>query len=397
MMRQVRAKMNDWCREGAIFIGWNSMRFDEAMLRQAYYQSLLPVYQTNTNGNGRADLMRIAHVVSACVPNAIQVPIEGRCKRTFKLELIAEANGIRLDNAHEALADAEATLAVAQLLKQRAPQIWSVLVANARKAKVLQLIENNSVLLLSETFGGNPFNMIIAPISTSCSNPNEWAVFDLQFDPERLMIADDRVLRDAMNGNVKMIRRVSANAQPPLLSTEFAPADVRGGRLPMETYLQRAHKVRENRDFQHRISRLLAERYADQPPATYVEQRIYDGFPSREDEARLATFHRQEWPHRTDLIPSVEDERYRELGERTIATEQPQLLTAGQHARWEAWRRDRLLATGDLPWLTVADAAAELKGLSEAAPADQRQLLGEIKNFLRDLKAKSQSNEFKAC
>jgi exodeoxyribonuclease I len=97
MMRQVRAKMNDWSREGAVFIGWNSMRFDEGMLRQAYYQSLLPVYQTNTNGNGRADVMRMAQAVSACVPNAIQVPIEGKCKRTFKLELVAEANGIQLE------------------------------------------------------------------------------------------------------------------------------------------------------------------------------------------------------------------------------------------------------------------------------------------------------------
>jgi exodeoxyribonuclease I len=172
-MRQVRDKMSDWCREGAIFIGWNSMRFDEAMLRQAYYQSLLPVYQTNTNGNGRADLMRMAQVVAACVPNAIAVPMEGKCKRSFKLGLVAEANDIRLDNAHEALADAEATLAVAGLLKQRAPQIWRALVANARKAKILQLIESNPVLLLSETFGGSPFNMIVGPISASCSNTNE--------------------------------------------------------------------------------------------------------------------------------------------------------------------------------------------------------------------------------
>src|SRR5262249_44789724 len=127
--------------------------------------------------------------------------------------------------------------------------------------------------------------------------------------------------------------------------------------------------------------------YADQPPATYVEQRIYDGFPSNEDEATLATFHRQEWPHRIGLIPSIEDERYRELGERTIATEQPQLLTAGQRTRWVAWRGDRLLATGDVPWLTVADAVAELKELSDVAPANQRQALGEIKNFLSDLTA----------
>ena len=88
------------------------------------------------------------------------------------------------------------------------------------------------------------------------------------------MIADDGSLRDAIDGNIKKIRRVSANAQPPLLSTEFASPNIGAGRLPMEIYLERARKVRENCDFRHRISRLLAERYADQPPAIYVEQRI---------------------------------------------------------------------------------------------------------------------------
>ena len=332
--------------------------------------------------------MRMAQVVAACVPNAIAVPINGARKRTFKLELIAEANGIRLDNAHEALADARATLAVAQLLKQRAPQIWRALVATARKAKTQQLIENNPVLLLSETFGGSPFNMMVAPISVSCRNPNEWALFDLQFDPERLLIADDGTLRDAIDGNVKMIRRVWVNKQPPLLSTEFAPVNVQGGRLPMETYLERARKVRENWDFRQRISRLLAERYADEPPAIYVEQRIYDGFPSPDDEARLATFHRQEWPNRIDLIPSIEDARYRELGERAVATEQPQLLTCTQRMRWQAWRRERITAPGDSPWLTVARAMAGLDELAEAMLGEQGQQLSDIRNLLTSLEEK---------
>jgi exodeoxyribonuclease I len=331
--------------------------------------------------------------VAACVPNAIAVPIEGKCKRSFKLGLVAEANDIRLDNAHEALADAEATLALASLLKQRAPQIWRALVANARKAKILQLIESNPVLLLSETFGGAPFNMMVAPISVSCSNPNEWALFDLQFDPEQLLIADDGVLRDAIDGKVKMIRRVSVNAQPTLLTTEFTPANVRGGRLPMETYLERARKVRENWDFRHRTSRLLAERYADQRPASYVEQRIYDGFASRDDEAMLAAFHRQVWPHRIGLIPYIEDERYRELGERVIATEQPQSLTATQGTRWQRWREERLLATGDVPWLTLANAFAELEELSQAALGDGREQLSDIRHFLRSLEENLRSSE----
>src|SRR5258708_21964543 len=66
MMREIDAKMYEWSVGGAIFIGWNSMRFDEALLRQAYYQTLLPIYQTNTHCNGRADMMRMAQVASAC-------------------------------------------------------------------------------------------------------------------------------------------------------------------------------------------------------------------------------------------------------------------------------------------------------------------------------------------
>jgi exodeoxyribonuclease-1 len=145
--------------------------------------------------------------------------------------------------------------------------------------------------------------------------------------------------------------------------------------------------VRENCDFRHRISRLLAERYADQPPAIYVEQRIYDCFPSRDDEARLAAFHRHEWPVRIGVIPSIEDERYLELGERVIATEQPQLLTSTQRGQWQAWRRDRILATGKNPWLTVPDAMTELDELADSALVDQRQQHCEIRNFLTRLEA----------
>jgi exodeoxyribonuclease I len=129
MMRQVHAKMYEWSQGGAVFVGWNSMRFDETMLRQAYYQSLLPVYQTNTNGNGRADIMRMAQVVSACTLNTLAIPLQADGKRAFKLGLIAAANNVVLEHAHEALADTNATLGVAKLIKQRAPAMWDALIS----------------------------------------------------------------------------------------------------------------------------------------------------------------------------------------------------------------------------------------------------------------------------
>ena len=76
---------------------------------------MVPVYQTNTNGNGRADLMRMAQVVFACAPNVLAVPVAAEGKRAFKLGLMAAANNIDLDNAHDALADAAAALGIAKL------------------------------------------------------------------------------------------------------------------------------------------------------------------------------------------------------------------------------------------------------------------------------------------
>ena len=382
MMRQVRAKMNEWSDDGAIFVGWNSLRFDELMLRQAYYQTLLPVYQTNTNGNGRADVMRMIQVASACLPGCLNVPLDANGKLTFRLGLIAEANDVHLEHAHEALADTGATLGVARLLKHRAPAMWDTLIANARKSRPLRLIENNLVLVLSETFGGSHYTMVVTPIAVNLDNANEWAVFDLQFDPSNFLDANDDALSAAINGSVKSIRRLSVNAQPRLLPLEFTPENVLGGRLPNSTYQDRARLLREHSNFRQRIGRLLGDRYADQPAATHVEQRIYDGFPSHGDEARMATFHQKDWDDRVGIVPLIDDDRYRQLGHRLIAAECPQRLTDQQHQQWQAWRRERLFTIGDAPWLTIPRALEETEELSGTATAEQRQQLVIIKDFL---------------
>ena len=82
------------------------------------------------------------------------------------------------------------------------------------------------------------------PGVANADNANEWAFFDLRFDPEQLLDGSDELLRDAIDGNMKKIRRASLNAQPGLLPIVFTPENIRGGRLPTETYLKRADQVR---------------------------------------------------------------------------------------------------------------------------------------------------------
>ena len=384
MMRLVHAKMHRWSQGGAVFVGWNSMKFDEMLLRQAYYQTLLPVYQTNTNGNGRADMMRMAQVVFACAPNILAVPLTAEGKRAFKLGLMAAANHVALDNAHDALADTSATLGIARLIKQRAPALWDALMANARKSSPLRLLQNEPFMLLSEYFG-NPFNSIVTPLAANAGNANEVALFDLAFDPTPYLGAGDADLREAIDGTTRIIRRVSVNAQPGLLPVEYAPDNMQGGRQSNETYRARVQAIRAHPDFCRRISRLLAARYTDQVEPAHVEQRIYSGFASNADQTRMHSFHAQGWEDRIGIIQEIEDERYRQIAQRIVAVERPDLLTDTQRQRWVSWRRERFLTNEKVPWMTVASALEEFADLrQDATPAQQAQLAN-LERFLTGL------------
>jgi exonuclease I len=246
----------------------------------------------------------------------------------------------------------------------------------------VSLLKRNSSLLLSETFGGVPYNLIVSPIAANSTNANEWATFDLQFDPIPLLNADDAILRAAIDGEIKQIRRVSINAQPSLLPLDFVPNNIRGGRLSLAIYQARARAIDEHAGFRQRVARLLSDRYADRALPVYVEEKIYAGFPASTDEARMHDFHERCCSERPDIVEALEDGRFRELGKRVVATERPDLLSDQQSSRWQAWRRNRLLADGDVPWSTIATARAQIAELKQNSSSEQHQQLDEIERFL---------------
>ena len=192
-------------------------------------------------------------------------------------------------------------------------------------------------------------------------------------------------MREAIDGTTKVIRRVSINAQPGLLPLDHTPDDMRGGRQSLETYQARAQAIRGHAEFRRRISRLLAARHEDQVEPTHVEQRIYSGFASNADLARMHSFHAQDWEDRIGIIQEIEDERYRQIAQRIVAIERPDLLTDAQRQRWESWRRERFLTNEKVPWMTVASALEELANVSQDATPAQQAQLEDLERFLNGL------------
>ena len=182
MNRQIRSKLIEW--SPATFIGFNSIEFDESLLRQAFFQTLHPAFLTNTNGNTRSDAMRVAHATSIYAPDAIAVPFNDRGKQTFKLNQLAPANGFNHDEAHEAMADVVATLYMARLIRDRAPDIWNAMDHATSKSAVMGFVDGNAMFSLTERYFGRAYSWLITPCGQNPDYDAQLAVFDQCFDPD---------------------------------------------------------------------------------------------------------------------------------------------------------------------------------------------------------------------
>lgn len=380
MVAEMRRRFLAWSRSGAVFCGWNTLSFDEEMLRHGFYQTLHPLYLTNTAGNTRADIMRMAQAIHAVRPQAIHRGVGPDSKLTWKLGDTAAANGVALTHAHDALADTRAALGIARVLKTNAPNLFTHMIDMASKAKAIELAQSSDLLFLAESRFGSSSGAVVAPLALIGSS-SLYAMFDLRHDPAPFVTADDAALLKLLNASPRPVRKAPLNKQPAIFPIEWTPEDLPGGRLPLELYRDRAATLRTDPTLAVRIARLLESGFDDTEPA-HVEQQIYRGFPSSADTRLMAAFHEAAWPDRPQILQRLEDPRARSLGLRLLAAEREDALDAGARTRWAAFLRDRLLATGDVPWRTISALNDEIAALGDEATARHAGVIAELRHWI---------------
>lgn len=99
-------------------VGYNSLGFDDEFLRFSFYKNLLPPYTHQyANQCGRMDMYPITLLYYLFKPTLLQWPTHNG-STNFKLENINTCNQLATGQAHNAIADVEATLALAKKLFQ---------------------------------------------------------------------------------------------------------------------------------------------------------------------------------------------------------------------------------------------------------------------------------------
>jgi exodeoxyribonuclease-1 len=325
----------------------------------------------------------LAHAVAEHRPDAITIPLNAKGKPSFKLVHLVEANGLALDHAHDAQADTRATLALAKHLRDRAPEIWDALYACRSKNLVSEVLAKGDLVLFTDRMFRKS-TILAGLICVAPDNPATHAMFDLSYDPTAFLELDIERAQHLLRSNPRPIRILKASNLPIVQPYR----DGREADVDIVTARERMAKIKAHPNFTSAIAQVLAGQYEDQEPSQRIEEQIYGEFPSRNDERLMEKFHQAPWRDRYAMAQGFEDARYREFAERIVYAEYPDGLPATRRAELDEWRRERFIAEGDVPWMTIAKAREELNELKNTATEQHADLIAEVADYL-DLMSQS--------
>nr|WP_288453371.1 exodeoxyribonuclease I [uncultured Pseudomonas sp.] len=348
-MTRVHAEL---ARPGTCGVGYNSLRFDDEVTRYSLYRNFFDPYAREwQGGNSRWDLIDMVRTAYALRPEGIEWP-QDEHGVSLKLERLTAANGIDHGQAHDALSDVRATIALARLIRERQPKLYDYLYGLRSKHQVLDQIRLLQPLVhVSGRFSGaRHYLAVVLPLAWHLRNRNALIVCDLHLDAAPLLNESADTLRqrlytrrDDLGGELPVPLKLIHINRCPVVAPLGVLRDEDCQRLQLD-----------KTELQARAKRLAdtQEQWRDKLPQVYTEesfvsvmdpeQQLYDGFIGDRDRrlceqvrncdpAQLAA---QSWPFDDARLPELLF-RYRA---RNFAT----TLSSEEQLRWHAFCRQRL-------------------------------------------------------
>lgn len=366
MMSLVHRKLSEW--SPAIFMGYNSVRFDEPLVQRAFWQNLLPPYLTVTRGNSRSDLLSLVRVCAKIAAHALKIPNAASGKPLFKLDRLAPLNGFAHANAHDALGDVEATIHIAKIIQNRVPKLWAEAISSSDKTNSRKILDGQEPVLIMDTSSSKAIGWWALPIGRVQGHSSAHLLVRLENAQGAILESDAQKLKLWMERSPQPVRKVSSNRG--ILMLTINTAKERFGISPSKAELEVGLRIRENEKWREEIIQLYPTTERDRVGPRAIEQRIFESFPSAEDERLMEDFHNRSWKDRAPLVRQFEDDRLQQLAQRLIYLMAPETLKEDALERVRTGILQRLNSTEDdtSPWRSISQARAELEEFSLRNP-----------------------------
>jgi len=389
MLRQLIDKFKEW--KNSIFIGYNSINFDEEFLRRTLFKNLEYPYLTNTNGNERGDLFSLARACHLYYPDCIKTPISDKNNPVFKLEKLAPMNDIKHDKAHSAMGDVLATIEIAKLLNKKAPNVWKASLMTTNKDKSFQLIKEEQLFCTDFFYYGKSVPFVLTFV---CQHP-QWGYpmcFDLKADPSYYFNLSIQKLKKELDKKPKVIRTIKHKKHPIIMNPSYGINFDNYKQLGVNKLKQRAKLIRENKEFAKKVTSILDDdarerQELESQEDVYPEESIYKQFPSDYHNKIMPEFLKADWKDKFSVLQKFKDERMQYFGKKILYEESPQSLPKNEYNSVHKEVASRILSTNEEKWNTIPRTYNEIDTLRNKFKDDKDKLnaLEDINSYIEDM------------
>jgi len=396
--------LEELSQPGTCGVGYNSLRFDDEVTRNTLYRNLFDPYGREwQNGNSRWDIIDMVRACRDLRPEGIVWPKRKDVDRSsFKLEELTAANGIGHEQAHDALSDVYATIAMAQLIKDKQPKLYDFLYKLRRKKEVqksIDLREMTPILHTSGMYGSDHGNTrMVVPLAAHPSNTNSVIVFDLSQDPKLLLELGAKKLRERLFTAIAdlpegvdrpALKQLLINKCPVIAPTSTLTGET-AKRLNIDLMTCQKHRqtlLASRKEIQQKIVKIFEPR--EYEPVTDPDLMIYGGgFFNDKDKTLMNTIHNTAPDELGEQTWSFADQRLPEMLFRYRARNYPETLNAEEQAQWLEHCHARLIE-GESGHRNFNNFYAEIEQLRSEMELDDRQttILNEVEQFGRELES----------
>ena len=368
-----------------IAVGFNNIRFDDEFIRHLLWRNFCDPYEWSwKDGRSRWDLLDVVRLTRALRPEGINWPVDDKGEPSNRLELITSANGIAHENAHDALADVTALIAVTKLIKQKQPQLYDYLLKMRDKKVVQQLVnvDDKKPFVYASGRYDKEFAKTTVAFPLTTSRNGGVVVYDLRYDPTPFVGLNAEELakkifasweeRQAENFVKLPVKELQYNRCPAV-----APLGVleqgdgwRKISLDLKTVQKHQNILLNHPDFAEKLRSIFENKPAFKKLPD-PEAQLYDGFLNDRDRIRVEAVRNADERELADFHPEFQDERLAPLLLHYKARNFPRSLSEDDLAQWETWRAQRLQA--QLPGFMTA-----LHRLAPTATDEQQFILQEL-------------------
>jgi exodeoxyribonuclease-1 len=364
-------------KPGTCSVGYNSIRFDDEFTRHTLFRNFHDPYEYEwKNGNSRWDLLDVVRLARALRPDGLNWPVLDDGTPVNKLELITVLNGIEHANAHDALADVEATIEVARLIKQYQPKLYDYAFTNRDKKSVAEMLNVKRRKPCIQISGMIPSEhghaAIVVPVARHPINQNGVIVLDLRTDPDELFSLDAKAIaarvfakNEDLGDKTRInLRTIQINKCPVLVPTgTMRETDAARLGIDLPEQLERAKRfeLRYTDEFAEKIRKALTREW-DQT-SDDVDGTLYSGsFFSADDKQRFAQIRLSSPDKLAQLQGLFDDPRADKMLFRYRARNFPETLNADEQAIWQHSIHERL-NNDEAPWLSINQFYEEMKAI----------------------------------